>query len=237
MLKPEGRVAMISGANRGIELATARVLAAKGFTLSLGARDTDSLEAAAAGLPEKRVLCCHWQAAEPETSAAWVARTVERFGRLDAVVANAGLSLDARLEDDDESAYDAMWEVNFKGPLRLVRAAMPRLRQAGSGRVVVLASLSGKRLLSDSLGYAASKFAAVALAHAARRVGWDHGVRATAVCPGMVDTDMVAHRNTPPGEFKIPPDAIAESIAYALSLPNEASVAELLVNSRMEAMF
>jgi len=237
MLMPEGRVVMISGANRGIGLATARILAAKGYTLSLGARDTDALEEATAGLPAGRILRCRWQAEDAAASKAWVARTAERFGRIDAVAANAGLSLDARLEDDDESAYDAMWEVNFKGPLRLVRAAMPHLRASGSGRVVVLASLAGKRLLSDSLGYSASKFAAVALAHAVRRAGWDHGVRATAVCPGMVDTDMVAHRNTPSNEFKIRPEAIAETIAYALSLPNDASVAEILVNSRMEAMF
>lgn len=237
MLMPEGRVVMISGANRGIGLATAGALAAKGYSLSLGARDADALDAATADLPAGRVLRCRWQAEDAGTSKAWVARTAEHFGRIDAVVANAGLSLDARLEDEDESAYDAMWEVNFKGPLRLVRAAMPHLRASDRGRVVVLASLSGKRLLSDSLGYAASKFAAVALAHAARRVGWDHGVRATAICPGMVDTDMISHRNIPSGEFKIPPQAIAETIAYALSLPNEASVAEILVNSRMEAMF
>lgn len=237
MLEPAGRVVMISGANRGIGLATASILAARGYSLSLGARDEAALAEATAGLPPGRTLRCRWEAADAATTTAWVERTASHFGRIDAVVANAGLSRDARLEDADEAAYDAMWEVNFKGPLRLVRSAMPHLRHAGTGRIVVLASLSGKRLLSDSLGYAASKFAAVALAHAARRVGWNHGVRATAVCPGMVDTDMIAHRNIPPGEFRIPPRAIAETVAYALALPNEASVAEILVNSRMEAMF
>lgn len=128
-----------------------------------------------------------------------------------------------------------MWEVNFKGPPRLIRAALPALRAAKTGRVVVLASLSGKRLLSDSLGYPASKFAAVALAHATRRAGYADGVRATALCPGMVDTEMVAHSNTPVSEFKIEPEAIARSVEYLLSLPNRASVAELLVSSRLEA--
>ena len=153
------------------------------------------------------------------------------------MLANAGLSLSADLEDSDEAAYDEMWEVNFKGPLRLIRAALPRLRAAGNGRVVILASLAGKRLLSDSLGYAASKFAAVALTHAVRRAGWDDGVRATAICPGLVDTDMVAAKTAPEGEFKIEPQAIAASVAYLLSLPNNASVAELLINSRLEASF
>ncbi len=151
---------------------------------------------------------------------------------------NAGLALEAGLMDEDEAPIDRMWEVNFKGPLRLARAAMPRLREAGNGRVVNIVSLAGKRLLgSAALGYSASKFAALALTHAIRREGWPDGVRATAICPGMVDTRMVADRDTPPGEFKIEPEAIAETVAYALSLPDNASVAEILVNSRLEPSF
>lgn len=235
MLSPDGRVVMISGANRGIGLATARLLAERGYLLSLGARDPDRLAAATAGLAEDRVLHCSWEAGDPATSKAWVEATAARFGRIDALFANAGVSLPARLEDEDEAPYDQMWEVNFKGPLRLIRAALPALRAAGTGRVIVLASLAGKRLLSDNLGYPASKFAAVALTHAVRRAGWADGVRATAICPGMVETDMVADKPTPEGEFKIEPEAIAGSVAYLLSLPNNASVAELLINSRLEA--
>ncbi len=237
MLAPDGRVVMISGANRGIGLAAANLLAATGYLLSLGARDPAALAAATAHLAADRIHRFTWDAKDPALSQAWVDSTVERFGRIDAVLANAGISLSAGLEDDDEAAYDAMWEVNFKGPLRLVRAALPRLRAAGNGRVVIIASLAGKRLLSDGLGYAASKFAAVALTHAVRRAGWADGVRATAICPGLVDTDMVAGVTAPEGEFKIEPQAIAESVAYLLSLPNNASVAELLVNSRLEASF
>lgn len=235
MLMPDGRVVMISGANRGIGRATARRLAADGYTLSLGARDPAALEAATPDLPQDRVLRAAWDATDRPSASRWVEATLDRFGRIDAVVASAGLSLPARLEDEDETPFDTMWEVNFKGPLRLVRAALPMLRAAGTGRVVVLASLSGKRVLGEGLGYPASKFAVMALVHAVRRAGWDDGVRATALCPGMVDTDMVADRETPAGEFKIEPEAIAASVAYLLALPNNASVAELLVNSRLEA--
>ena len=77
----------------------------------------------------------------------------------------------------------------------------------------------------------------MALTHAVRRSGWDDGVRATSICPGMVDTDMVAHATIAEGQFKIAPETIAETIAYALALPNEAAVAEILVNSRFEPMF
>ena len=235
MLSSDGRVVMISGANRGIGLATANLLAERGYRLSLGARSPEKLEAATAHLGTDQVMRFAWDAKVPETSKAWVAATAERFGTIDAAFANAGVSLNARIEDDDESAFDEMWEVNFKGPLRMIRAALPWLRQTGQGRVVVLASLAGKRVFNPSLGYSASKFAAVALTHAVRRIGWEDGVRATALCPGMVETDMVAHVQVPDGEFKIEPQAIAESVAYLLSLPNNASVAELLVNSRFEA--
>jgi NADP-dependent 3-hydroxy acid dehydrogenase YdfG len=236
MLAPDGRVVMISGANRGIGLATAKYLAQMGYLLSLGSRNPQALAAATAELPEDQVLRCTWEASDNATSKAWVAQTVERFGRIDAVFANAGLSLATNLEDEDETRYDAMWEVNFKGPLRMIRAALPMLRASGSGRVITLASLSGKRVPSESLGYPASKFAAVALTHAVRHAGWPDGIRATALCPGMVDTDMVADKAVAEGAFKIEPETIAASVAYLLSLPNHASVAELLVNGRFEAM-
>lgn len=234
MLAPEGRVIMISGANRGIGLATATLLAARGCRLSLGARDHGLMDAAR--LDE--ALSAEWHAEDAASSRNWVAATLERFGRVDGVVMNAGLALEVGLTEEDETDYDRMWEVNFKGPLRLARAAMPALRESGNGRVVNIVSLAGKRLLGTAmLGYSASKFAALALTHAIRREGWSDGVRATAICPGMVDTRMVANRDTPPGEFKIEPEAIAETVAYALSLPDNASVAEILVNSRLEPSF
>lgn len=234
MLSPNGRVVMISGANRGIGAATAALLAAHGYRLSLGARDPASIDVAASG----DTLTARWEAGDRESSRSWVDATLGRFGRIDAVVMNAGIALDAGLMDEDERPFDQMWEVNFKGPLRLARAAMPALRRSGQGRVVITASLAGKRLLSPTLlGYSASKAAVLTLGHAIRREGWGDGVRATAICPGMVDTRMVADRATPEGQFKIEPETIAETVAYALSLPNGAAVAEILVNSRLEPSF
>lgn len=232
MLDPTDRVVMISGANRGIGLATARSLAAKGYRLSLGVRRPDELDA-----PEGAMVH-HWDATDRTTSTAWAEATREAFGRIDAIVLNAGIELGGALEDEDETALDAMWEVNFKGPLRLVRACLPDLRSSGHGRVINIVSLAGKRVLRhEILGYSASKHAALALTHAIRRAGWDDGLRATAICPGMVETDMVAHVQTAEGQFKIAPETIAETAAYALSLPNEAVVAEILVNSRFEPTF
>ena len=233
MLSPEERVIMISGANRGIGLATAERLAQAGYTLSLGARQPNSIPAIHGANP----LTHHWEATDAATSAAWVAATLERFGRLDGIVMNAGVELGGALEDGTEEEMDTMFAVNFKGPLWLVRAALPHLREAGCGRVVNVASLAGKRVLKNQiLGYSASKFAAMAITHAVRQSGWGDGVRATSVCPGLVDTRMTAKIAVLEGQFKIEPETIAETVAYALSLPNSAVVAEIWVNSRFETM-
>lgn len=235
MLAPDGRVIMISGANRGIGLETAKKLASLGYTLSLGARNPDSIPVDEIG---GDAMTHAWDALDKESSSAWAEATAARHGRVDGVVLNAGVELGGALETGTEEEFDTMYAVNFKGPLWLTRAALPHLRKAGSGRVINVVSLAGKRVLrSELLGYSASKFAAIALTQAIRQSGWADGVRATSVCPGMVETRMTAHIAPPEGQFKIEPDAIAESVAYALSLPNSASVAEILVNSRHEPLF
>ncbi|MEM7061078.1 MAG: SDR family NAD(P)-dependent oxidoreductase [Pseudomonadota bacterium] len=234
MIDLNGTVVMISGANRGIGLATARALATKGCRLSLGARSPDKIPTDIAGDP----LIHSWDATDPDGSARWAAATLDHFGRIDAVVMNAGVELGGNLLDGPEEDFDQMWAVNFKGPLRLVRAVWPSLQASGQGRVINVVSLAGKRVLRhEILGYSASKFAALSLTHAVRRAGWEDGIRATAVCPGMVETDMVAHVTVPEGQFKIAPETIAETVAYALSIPNDAVVAEILVNSRFEPGF
>ena len=233
MIKPDGRVVMISGANRGIGLATAQHLASLGYTLSLGARDPVSIPMEGLG----DALTHRWEATEAATSKEWVAATMARYGRLDAVFLNAGVEVGGSLLTGKEEEFDLMFAVNFKGPLWLTRAALPHLKASGHGRVVNLVSLAGKRVMrAEILGYSASKFAANALTHAIREDGWAHGVRATSVCPGLVDTRMVEHVTPATGAFKIEPEDIAQTVAYALSLSNSASVAEIGVNSRFEHM-
>ena len=127
----------------------------------------------------------------PQWRRKWVAQALTRFGRIDAVVANAGIMIAKNVIEAEDADLDAMLAVNVKAPRRLAAAAWDALSESGRGRIIVLGSLSGKRVKSANASlYSVSKFAAVALAHGIRHTGWDLGIRATAVCPGFVATDM-----------------------------------------------
>ncbi len=235
MLVPDGRVIMISGASRGIGQSIGKLLAERGYKLSLGVRDPKAINAADYS---DDTLVARWDATDAKTSDDWVARTNEHFGRIDGIVMNAGIDIVTNLAEAADEDYEALWQVNFMGPLRLMRAVMPSLRASGHGRAINIVSMAGKRLMDGSmLGYSASKFAALSLTHATRHEGWSDGVRATAICPGLVDTQMIAGLDAPPNQFKIDPEVIAQTVDYALSLPENAAVAEILVNSRLESIF
>jgi NAD(P)-dependent dehydrogenase (short-subunit alcohol dehydrogenase family) len=235
LLPTAGRVAAISGAGRGLGAAIARRLHAEGFALALGVRDPSRRIA----LPEgARVTWHRYEAAAPDSAASWIAEAVAAHGRLDALVNNAGILRPFTLEQGDEADLDAMWTVNVKGPLRAIRAALPHLRAAGHGRLVNIASTDGKRIRDPSapLGYAMTKHALMALTHAARFAGHADGVRATALCPGAIDTELIAGLpGATPAAGRMKPETVAELVCLALRLPDQAAVAELIVNTRLES--
>lgn len=226
------RVVMLSGANRGIGAKIAARLAADGYRLSLGARRTDALAESAPDVGPDRMMLNHHEATDLDSARGWVDATVERFGRIDVLINCAGIVDRTGLESMSEDVLDDMWAVNVKGPLRLIRLALPHLRKSGSGRVVNIASLSAKRVKGDSIvGYSMTKYALLALSHAIRQIGWDDGIRVTAVCPGPVATDMM----DPDDDTITQPEDVADLVATVIALPNTASVSELLVGCRMEA--
>ena len=225
---------MISGASRGIGLAIARELKQAGLALSLGIRTPGNFSDPLAA--DDEVLVYPYDACDRNAAMPWVKATVARFGRIDVLVNNAGIARFVGLEDGEEDDLDAMLDVNVKAPFRLIRAALPHLKASGSGRVINVASLSGKRVMGLNVGYQMSKHAVVALTHAVRRIGWEHGIRATALCPGFVNTDLVAHVTDVPHEQMTDPADIAKLVATVVALPNTAAVAELLVNCRYEHM-
>ncbi len=232
MLAPEGRVILVSGANRGIGRAIAEALYAAGYTLSLGARDPAALEQVTEGWESERLLRARYDAEDLSSHRQWVDATAARFGRIDGLVNNAGVAVRVRVEDEKDEELDRMWAVNVKAPLSMIRSALPHLRRCGAGRVINVASIAGKAVYNNNAGYAMSKYAAVALSHATRHAGWDDGVRCTALCPGFVATDMTADVETFPQDQMMEPGDIAEVVLTLLALSNKASVAELVVNCR-----
>lgn len=235
-LDPTGRVIMISGANRGIGASIARRLYTDGYTLSLGARDPDGTSAVTEGMDPDRVLSCRYEAKDAATPADWVARTVDRFTRLDGLVCNAGVAHKVDFDNPDEAALDEMFAVNAKAPFRLIVAARGQLKASGAGRIVVVTSLAGLRHIRGSVGYAMSKHAAQALTNAARMHLWNDGIRVTAVSPGPVNTDMSRGSLNFKPEDMIPAGTIADVVALALGLPNNASVALVPVNAIAEPL-
>ncbi|HEV7268629.1 MAG TPA: SDR family NAD(P)-dependent oxidoreductase [Falsiroseomonas sp.] len=235
LLPAAGRVAAISGAGRGLGAAITRRLHAEGFALAVGVRDP----ARRIALPEgARVTWHRYDAAAPDSAASWIAEAVAAHGRLDVLVNNAGILRPFTLEQGDEADLDAMWAVNVKGPLRAIRAALPHLRAAGHGRLVNIASTDGKRIRDPSapLGYAMTKHALMALTHAARFAGHEDGLRATALCPGAIDTELIAGLpGATPAAGRMKPETVAEIVGLILRLPNQAAVAELIVNTRLES--
>lgn len=236
MLSPHGRVIMISGANRGIGLAIANCLYDKGYSLSLGAREVEALATAMGARDHERLSLHRYDAADKSADVAWVDATIARFGRIDGLVNNAGRGGQMSIEDDNDALLEDMLTVNTKAPMRMIRLTLPHLRAAGTGRILNVVSLSGKRVINDGAAYAISKFAMMAVSHSARRAAWKEGVRVTALCPGYVCTDMTANVSEVSGEDMIQAQDLAELAAVALALPNNAAVAEILVNCRHETM-
>ncbi len=236
-LTPAGRVILISGASRGIGFAIARRLLDEGYFLSLGVRNPELLKKSFAP-DDRRLHVARFDALDPNSAKVWVEAAVERFGRIDGLINNAGILRQIGFSDTGEEALDELWAVNVKAPFRLTRLCLPQLRKTGQGRIINIASTDGKRYRNAtvSVGYAMTKHALVAMSHAARFDSWDYGVRVTALCPGAVATDLIAGvPGVTPSAERMDPDTIARTVSFLLTLPNTASVAEMPLNTRLES--
>ena len=230
------RVAMVSGGGRGLGAAIADKLLSDGWSLSLGLRDPAQAERFA--VDPGRLHVSHFDATDSDSAAAWVEATVAEFGRLDALVNNAGILRMVDFELGSEDDLDDLWAVNVKAPFRLIRAALPHLKASGAGRVVNIASTDAKRFRAGtSIGYSMTKHALLAMTQAVRQAGWDEGVRATALCPGAIDTDLIANLpGVTPVADRLTPETVAGMVAFILALPNQASVPEFIANTRLESV-
>ena len=230
----EVRTLLISGASRGIGRAIAERLLAHGHRLSLGVRNPAGLRDTSLDHPS--VLLHPYNAEDPATAEAWVNASVSHFGTIDSLIHSAGVFSRVPLlfERGQEQEIQQLWDVNVMGPWWLTRAAWPQLAAHGSGRIVVLVSMSGKRSKGRLAGYTASKFALMGLCQTMRNEGWEQGIRVTAICPSWVNTDMAAAVNAMPKEAMSQPADIASLTAQLLELPNSCVPFELAVNCNLE---
>jgi NAD(P)-dependent dehydrogenase (short-subunit alcohol dehydrogenase family) len=211
-----GKVALVTGASRGVGAAVARALAREGASLGLASRSGDDLgiDGAVAGPADVR---------RPEDLERIVAETVERFGRLDIVVANAGVGAYAPFLELDPQHVEEIVDVNVKGLLYTVRAALPHLLDSGEADVVTLASVAGLRGLPLETVYCASKFAQVGFTRSLDHELRERGVRATCICPGGVNTNFAIGTGRTEGdpelEGMLTADEVADVVLFTVTRP------------------
>jgi NADP-dependent 3-hydroxy acid dehydrogenase YdfG len=219
-----GRVALITGGGRGIGAATARALDAQGVKLGLASRRGEN-----PGVEGAVVQPCDVR--DPASIGALVEATVERFGRLDIVIGNAGVGAYGPFLDLPAEQIEEMIDINVKGLIYTVRAALPHLLRSDAADLVTVASEAGRRGLPFEAVYCSSKFAQVGLTAALDHELREQGVRCTNVCPGGVATDFAMGRGRTPDMPQLAgmmrPEDVAEAILFVLTRPRGMRILEV----------
>ncbi len=224
MSQLHGRVALVTGASRGIGAATARALAAAGAQVGIASRSGEN-----PGVDGAFAQACDVR--DPAALEAMVAATVARFGRLDILVVNAGVGAYGPFLELPAADLEEMIDVNVKGALYAVRAALPELLQSEAADIVTIASEAGRRGLPYEVAYCASKFAQVGMTSALDHELRERGVRCTNVCPGGVATDFAMGHGRTPGMPQLAgmmsPDDVAEAVLFVLTRPRNHRILEI----------
>jgi NADP-dependent 3-hydroxy acid dehydrogenase YdfG len=222
-------VLLITGASSGIGAATARAAAGR-YRLVLAARRLEPLEELVEELGgEERVLAVRCDVAEWDEVEAMAATALERFGRIDAVFANAGFGATRGFLEESPEHWRSMVLTNVYGVALTIRATLPHLLERGDGHFLVTSSVAGRRALPGSL-YSATKWAATAIGEALRaelrQMHENRDIRVTLIEPGMTDTPFFDNR---PGEWALRDDDIAKAVIYALEQRPGVDVNEILI--------
>lgn len=222
-------VLLITGASSGIGAATARA-AADDYRVVLAARRLEPMEELAAELGgEERALAVRCDVTEWDQVEAMTAAALERFGRIDAVFANAGFGATRGFLEESPEHWRSMVLTNVYGLALTIRATLPHLLERGDGHFLVTSSVAGRRALPGSL-YSATKWSATAIGEALRaelrQMHENHAIRVTLIEPGMTDTPFFDNR---PGEWALRDEDIAKAVLYALQQRPGVDVNEILI--------
>ena len=234
----EGKVVVITGASSGLGEATARMLSAQGAVVVLGARRVDRIEALAKELSDAggKALALQTDVTRAADVQRLVDATVEKFGRIDVLVNNAGLMPSSPLERLKIADWDRMIDVNIKGVLYGIAAALPHMKAQKGGHIVNVSSVAGHRVRAGTAVYSATKHAVRVLTEGLRQEVKPYDIRTTIVSPGAVATelpDSITEADVQAGvkafyEIAIPADSFARAVVFAMSQPDDVDINEIL---------
>jgi NADP-dependent 3-hydroxy acid dehydrogenase YdfG len=235
MTQFKDKVVIVTGAGTGIGRAIVKQFVHEGAKVALIGRRMNKLEEAVADLPQEQVLLASCDVADREAVNATVQQILDHFGTVDILVNNAGINSNPRsVADVDPNDWDSVLTVNLTGAFNMIRGVLPTLRQRQEGLIINVSSTAGLRAgkLSGA-AYAASKHGMVALTHNLNEEEWEQGIRATAICPGEVNTPILDKRPTKVSDERranmLQPEDVAASVLFVCGLPQRASVPVLVI--------
>ncbi len=241
----DGQVVAITGASSGIGEATAHLLAGRGAKVVLGARRVERLDEVAREIRGRggSAVTCQIDVSRRDDLEELVATAAGEFGRLDVLVSNAGISKVGPVSDLDVDGWSAMIDVNLRGVLHGIAAALPVFRSQGGGHFVTTVSTAGLKIVPTMAVYAATKNAVRTLMEGLRQESTDGVVRTTSISPGFVDTQLDGsiddesvraqiRRNMT--DFGLPPAAVARAIAFAIEQPHEVEIGDITIRPTVQ---
>lgn len=242
----EGKVVVITGASSGLGAATAQHLSAQGAIVVLGARRKERIDALAdkLGTAGGKAIAVETDVAQRDQVKRLVDTAVQTYGRIDVMINNAGLMPQSLLENLKIDEWDRMIDVNIKGVLYGIAAALPYMKQQQAGHIINVSSVAGHKVGPGAAVYSATKHAVLTLSEGLRQEVKPYNIRTTVISPGAVATELpntvtdpaVAERiNKLYTEIAIPADSFARAVAFAVGQPDDVDINEILFRPTLQA--